>query len=91
MLEEQKKLGKSKIHLTTWSFDGVEFSNCNAQNNQRVGQAVIDKHCSNDYTFQDVYDLIAHSLNLQASLDLLAEFNIGGQTLRQKHDDTECE
>ncbi len=86
-----KKLGKSKIHLTTWSFDGVEFSNCNAQNNQRVGQAVIDKHCSNDYTFQDVYDLIAHSLNLQASLDLLAEFNIGGQTLRQKHDDTECE
>lgn len=86
-----KKLGKSKIHLTTWSFDGVEFSNCNAQNNQRVGQAVIDKHCSDDYTFQGVYDLIAYSLTLQASPDLLAEFNINGQTLKEKHDNTECD
>jgi energy-coupling factor transporter ATP-binding protein EcfA2 len=86
-----KKLGKSKINLTTWTFEGVEFSNCNPQNNLRAAQSMIDKHCSADYNFQDIYDLIAHSLILPASTDLIAEFNINGQTLRAKLDNTECE
>lgn len=86
-----KRLGKSKIHLKTWSFEGVEFSNCNPKNNIAVSQALIEKHCTDIYNFQEVYDLIAHSIKLGASADLLAEFNIGGQTLKQKHDDTECE
>ncbi len=86
-----KKLGKSKINLTTWTFSGVEFSNCNPKNNISVSQAVIEKHCTDIYNFQEVYDLIAHSIHLGVSPDLFAEFNIGGQTLKQKHDDTECE
>lgn len=86
-----KKLGKSKINLTTWTFDKVEFSNCNPKNNVSVLPAVIEKHCTDIYNFQEVYDLIAHSIKLGASADLLSEFNIGGQTLKQKHDDTECE
>jgi energy-coupling factor transporter ATP-binding protein EcfA2 len=81
-----KKLGKSKINLTTWTFQGVEFSNCNAANNLRVAEALIQKHCTEIYCFQDVYDLIAHSIHLAASPDLLAEFNVEGESLRQKHD-----
>ncbi|MDP3443562.1 MAG: AAA family ATPase [Ignavibacteria bacterium] len=81
-----KKLGQSKINLTTWNFQGVEFSNCNAENNLRVAEAVIQKHCTEIYCFHDVYDLIAHSIHLAASPDLLAEFNVEGESLRQKHD-----
>ena len=83
-----KKLGTSKINLTTWTFQGVEFSNCNTGNNIAVPQAVIDKHCSDVYNFQEVYNLIAHSIHLGASADLLAEFTIEGQTLRVKNDNT---
>jgi len=83
-----KKLGKSKINLTTWTFEGIEFSNCNSLNNQRVVQAVIERHCSRDYNFQEVYDLIAHSITLPPTPDLLSEFSINGQTLRTKHDST---
>ena len=53
-----------------------------------MAQAVIEKHCSDDYNFQEVYDLIAHSLTLPATQDLLAEFSINGQTLRVKHDNS---
>jgi energy-coupling factor transporter ATP-binding protein EcfA2 len=83
-----KKLGKSIINLTTWTFEGVEFSNCNSLNNQRFGRALIERHCSRDYNFQGVYDMIAHSLNLPPTPDLLSEFGVNGQTLRTKHDNT---
>jgi energy-coupling factor transporter ATP-binding protein EcfA2 len=83
-----KKLGKSKINLTTWTFSGVEFSNCNPKNNVALTQAAIEKHCTAIYNFQEVYDLIAHSIKLGATADLLAEFTIGGQTLRVKNDNT---
>lgn len=83
-----KKLGKSKINLTTWTFSGVEFSNCNPKNNVALAQAAIEKHCTDIYNFQEVYDLIAHSIKLGATADLLAEFTIGGQTLRVKNDNT---
>jgi energy-coupling factor transporter ATP-binding protein EcfA2 len=84
-----QKLGKSKIHIITWTFEGVEFSNCNSQNNQRFAQSVIDKHCNKEYNLQEVYDMITHSLTLPVSTDLLAEFTIDGQSLRAKHDNTQ--
>jgi energy-coupling factor transporter ATP-binding protein EcfA2 len=81
-----KKLSKCNIHITTWSFQGVEYSNCNPRNNQRASDAIIERHCNEDYSLQGIYDLIVHSIGIGATTDLLSEFSIGTETLRIKHD-----
>lgn len=76
-VDGNKKHSGCKYRLRTWSFEGIINSNMNTANNQTMAQAQFENICNQDRNLQEIYNGIAHPLNLGETADLYTEFNVG--------------
>lgn len=76
-----KKIKKCKCIIKTWTFHGVEYSNCNPANNLPLTPTEVQKLCNKELTIEAVCGKIANSLRLQNGSISQYDFISKGETL----------